>query len=351
VNGVNPNHINFDRWSYRVVLVFIIVVYPLYLFFSGYLAADIAQLNQRCEGIFRFDTGFCGFFFVQFILTGAQLTKFIPQVLFGASIMIALVSLGYGAEIVYRLVDAFLVKFRSLRRIEECNIEDIFNSSLYKESSQLSQGEEMQPISSSSVRSALHPQKDRTEDAPNNEDAATVLSNRFGDEINQDLSQHPLYSWVKRDAIEHYFFICEVFSASDKIWSSALSFIFFVAAVLITVYVAFITVHGENVTTSILIQVVIYVVVRFLLLFVYPIASLCHANASVTELTAFFSKSSKEDSKLIGGCQEWVEFTTSCPAAWTFMGLLMTWDRLFGLLWTFLAAGLASGVATFFSAF
>jgi hypothetical protein len=120
-----------------------------------------------------------------------------------------------------------------------------------------------------------------------------------------------------------------------------------VAAVVMSVYVAYVAVF--SLTPEVVVRLIIFVVVRVLLLFVYPIASLCHANASTTELTSFFAKSSKEDFRLIGGCQEWVEFTTSCPAVWTFMGLWITWDRLFGLMWTFLAAALASGIATFFS--
>jgi hypothetical protein len=167
-----------------------------------------------------------------------------------------------------------------------------------------------------------------------------------------DVSQNPLYNWVKRDAIEHYFFICEVFSASDKIWSPALLGIFSLGIIIAVLYIAFFSGgDAKSIRVLTLSQLIIYVIVRFLILFVYPIASLCHANAYIYELTAFFSKSSTDDFQLIGGCQQWVNFTTSCPAAWTFMGLWITWDRLFGLLWTFFAAGLASALAAIFAIF
>lgn len=346
VNGVNPNHINFNRWSSRIVLQFIIVGFPLYVFIVIYLLEDLAVLNQDCSGTFKIDAGNCESFTYIFALTIGQLTLFIPHVLFGASIMVALVSLAYGAEIVYRLVDSFLLKFRSLRRIEEYNIEDFLVAEPSSHSSL-----ELKEVSSSTIRSILHPDQEEFPNQEIQEGSSPLPRDLEKHEQEDDHSHHPLYSWVKRDAIEHYFFICEVFSASDKIWSNALTGIFFVALVVVAYYVSFVTLAGEIVTASVVIEVVIFVAVRFLLLFIYPIASLCHANASVTELTAFFNKSSKDDFQLIGGCQEWVEFTTSCPAAWTFMGLWITWDRLFGVLWTFLAGGIASAVAAFFSSF
>jgi hypothetical protein len=43
--------------------------------------------------------------------------------------------------------------------------------------------------------------------------------NNSGDDVGGGITSNPLYHWVKRDVIEHYFFICEVFNASGKIWS------------------------------------------------------------------------------------------------------------------------------------
>ena len=351
VNGINPNHINFDRPFFRCILLFIVLIFPIYLFILNVLLADHTNLTYYCTGKTPSADLGCQQTVVTFFLTFGNLTGYTTQLLFGMSIMLGLSSLAYGAEIAYRLIDSFLVKFRSLRKVTKYDLDVIFTA---VDDQQVKRPFTDRPSIDSQVTiSSLHmKEKEKENDAHiKDEPDSSFQSKMFqsaevADE--QDISNNPLFSWVKRDAIEHYFFICEVFSASDGVWSFALLGIFLIGVIIMSVYIFELGVI-KNVSVEVYVQVIIFMLVRFLVLFIYPIVSLCHANAYIYEMTSFFSKASKEDFQLIGGCQDWIDFTTSCPAAWTFLGLWITWDRLFGLLWTFAAGGIASGVAAVFA--
>ena len=432
INGINMKKINFDRISYRCIILFIVTIYPLYLFLFQYGFTYFYEIgHERCHGINQPDkenTTFCNYSFWFFVLSGATLTKFFVQLIYGMSVLIALVSLAYGAEVAYRLADSFIVKFKSLRRVEEYDLEEYFFSSAYgpdeegrvsekgggggggaggsrkdkkddrRKSNNLfgpadrysksrvsftqiynnnnnsnSPGHPHQrpPAAAEDILAMTHnpmrpnpnpplPPSNSSNQA-SNEIAEISRRASFGEssvgsdkkflhsESDQDISDHPLYFWVKRDATEHYFFICEVFQASDKIWSPALSGIFFICFGTTLVFALFATVSGNLLNIYAIIQIIIYIVVRILILFIYPIVCLCHANRYIYELVNAFKRSSKEDFQLIGGCERWSEFITNCPAAWTFYGLWITWDRLFGMIWTFAAAGMASLIGTLYT--
>jgi hypothetical protein len=87
-----------------------------------------------------------------------------------------------------------------------------------------------------------------------------------------------------------------------------------------------------------------------MIIFIYPIFSICHSNEYIYELTNCFKQSSKDDDyQLIGGSDYWISFMTNCPCSWTLFGVWITWDRLFAATWTIIVAAIASGAAAFFS--
>jgi hypothetical protein len=349
-NGVAPNRILFDHWTYRLGLLFIALVFPAYLLAAQYLTNLVVVLGQTCAHQRQTDT--CQYFLFLTILTGGTLTKYLVQLVYGMSVLVGLLSLAYGAEIAFRLSHSFLSKTKSLRRVEDLDIEDMLLGHLPPPGPQetiTSSGEQ------AAILSALHTPSpssaaDRSKDVDPRSQLPVSLSLPLGlpgpGASAEELAGHPLLSWVRRDAIEHYFFICEVLRSSDQIWSPALSLVFLVGTFNTCVYVIFLLTQREDISYRTFISLLVFVVVRVLIFFVYPVASICHANAYNGELLNAFARSSRQDFALIGGCREWVDFMAACPAAWTFHGLWITWERLFGLLWTFLAAGLASAIAS-----
>jgi hypothetical protein len=369
VNGIDPNKINFDRWWYRLILLFITVIFPVYLFFGQYFGGLLIFNLEACKDG-SFSSELCTYYTIAAITSGGLMTRYFVQLIFAMSIMTALVSLGYGAEIAYRLADYWMVKFKSLRRVEQFDIEELL---LNPDEIKIQKSPKQQLRKKKSIgtqEKAVDEEEERRSETVSvlHNNVKTISGKRehelvdaddiIADEVTplipptinldeeNEISHHPLFHWVKRDAIEHYFFICEVFTAADKIWSPALTAIFLVGVVNCVVYVTVLGVNSSALDNNLILSLIIYLSVRFIVLFVYPILSLCHANAYIYELSNCFQKSSKDDFQLMGGSEEWVEFMTNCPAAWTFHGLWITWDRLFGLMWTCGAAGIASAAAT-----
>lgn len=338
INHVNMQSINFDRPTYRLILLFICIVFPIYVFFSRTLVwYIIAPISQCPNGLLTSDSAeVCRYYFYFLLLTLGSMTLYFVQLIFGMSIMVALVSLSYGSEIAYRLTDAWIKKFKSLRRVEEYDMEEFIDQNLEKKKN-ASIGRNH---SGRSVKAAV---------VTSDEVMPFVSKRQFHFESEKNICEHPLYYWIKRDATEHYFFICEVFQASDRIWSPALTFIFLMAVGIALVAVLSAVLLGNISHPIVLLQTIIFASVRIFVLFIYPLMSLCHANAYIYELTNCFKRASKDDFQLIGGCEQWIDFMENCPAAWTYNGIWITWDRLLGLVWTFAAAAVASGLGTLLS--
>lgn len=339
INHVNMQSINFDRPTYRLILLFICIVFPIYVFFSRTLVwYIIAPISQCPNGLLTSDSAeVCRYYFYFLLLTLGSMTLYFVQLIFGMSIMVALVSLSYGSEIAYRLTDAWIKKFKSLRRVEEYDMEEFIDQNLEKKKN-ASIGRNHS--GRSSVKAAV---------VTSDEVMPFVSKRQFHFESEKNICEHPLYYWIKRDATEHYFFICEVFQASDRIWSPALTFIFLMAVGIALVAVLYAVLLGNISHPIVLLQTIIFASVRIFVLFIYPLMSLCHANAYIYELTNCFRRASKDDFQLIGGCEQWIDFMENCPAAWTYNGIWITWDRLLGLVWTFAAAAVASGLGTLLS--
>jgi hypothetical protein len=83
-----------------MILLFIIIVFPLYLVMEQ-------SSNDGSDSIA------CRYYFYDMILSfGGRITRNIVQVIFGMSVLIALTSLSYGSEIAYRLLMHGLLNFK-----------------------------------------------------------------------------------------------------------------------------------------------------------------------------------------------------------------------------------------------
>eukprot|EP01039_Chlorochromonas_danica_P002707 gene2707-2957_t len=148
-----------------------------------------------------------------------------------------------------------------------------------------------------------------------------------------ELKDHLLH-----DATEHYLFIREVMAACGHIWSVGLTGLFALAIYIIVAYSTF-SVYFYKLDSGVTIwQLIIVMIVRTLLLIIYPIASVCHANTYIYELQETFSMAAPDDFSVLGGRDRWVALLQQSPAVWTYYGLWITYDRLLGLAWTMIAA-------------
>eukprot|EP01040_Poterioochromonas_malhamensis_P008073 gene8073-8727_t len=247
VNGIEPEKINFDRWSYRCMLIFIAFLYPIYVFFGHLLVTYLSFIEPACKdgGL---NNALCEYYFYISFVTFGMVTRYLIQMIYGMSVLTALSALAYGAEIVYRLVDVWIVKFKSLRKVEDYDMEVFFTAEgPVKRSNGFRSGRRsfvpdtnsiISPLQKSRLSPVLDDQEETKEEStrdivrpnsfsliPGERAASPLLLDDMGD--TSSISDHPLYEWLQRDATEHYFFICEVCSAAGHVWSPALLGLFF----------------------------------------------------------------------------------------------------------------------------
>lgn len=147
--------------------------------------------------------------------------------------------------------------------------------------------------------------------------------------------------YVQRDAYEHYLFIREFMFIGSRAWSPII-----LALTVLDIFYVFLFAYnavtaeasGAVLTTLDRVYFIIWIAIRVSLLTVYPIVSLAHANAYVYVLQEQFLVAAPEDFSVLGGRDGWLQYLEKVPATWTVYGVLITWDRLTGVLWTAVAA-------------
>eukprot|EP01039_Chlorochromonas_danica_P002705 gene2705-2955_t len=255
-NGIDPQKINFNRRSYRLVLLFIVTGLPIYQLVNTYLYPYLSKVRNSCTD--DFEGSYCQYYLLECLMTGGMMTLIVMQYIYGASVFLSLAGLAYGGEITHRLANSWM---------------------------------------------------------------------------ENELKDHLLH-----DATEHYLFIREVMAACGHIWSVGLTGLFALAIYIIVAYSTF-SVYFYKLDSGVTIwQLIIVMIVRTLLLIIYPIASVCHANTYIYELQETFSMAAPDDFSVLGGRDRWVALLQQSPAVWTYYGLWITYDRLLGLAWTMIAA-------------
>ncbi|RYG65461.1 hypothetical protein EON64_11865, partial [archaeon] len=112
-NGIDARRINFDRPSYRAMLLFIAFVLPIYILMYNYFGPYFFYVLPECRN--SYGGSFCQFYIWSLVCTG--LTKFCMQYLYASSVVLSLTGLAYGCETTHRLADSWLRKFASLRKV------------------------------------------------------------------------------------------------------------------------------------------------------------------------------------------------------------------------------------------
>lgn len=359
-NGTNVAEIRWNRTEYRLMILFVVFLYPLYVIIYKEVVPYLFYILKSCKKDYH--GNFCQYYLYRVITTGGAITPLFTNIVFGASILISLVGLAYGGEIANRLADTWMEKFCCLRRLpmsdseDDCFIvkavaeEEVSKGDVaLKEDSNYSDSNQML----NTTTSALH-QRVGNSYANTNKDSSNKLDGaesskkfRLDDALTAEekaASKELIGNLISRDATEHYLFIREMMQAADRIWSPVLTVLFVLSAYVCLSYFLYIILVIKSTGRSLFAQLLVIILVRILFLFIYPIVSLSHANSYIYKLQNCFKVASPDDYEIIGGRDRWVSFMIDTPAVWTYYGIWITWDRLFGILWTVLAA---AGAYTF----
>lgn len=320
--GLDLTKINFNRRSYRFTVFFAVVLFPIYCTINGYVQYVTAiriACSAQGESI---EEHSCGFYTFQFIFSGFGLSFVLIQSIYGTCIILALASLAYGGEIAFRLAECWTLKYHSLRRVEV-------------------QVDEPTAALATAVNAS----------ASANTPGATVVHHRRRASMAQIPSEDTLIlpmdaqkmkALLSRDASEHYLFICELLRRASELWSPILTLFIFLALYVCladVIYVVAIVGTANTLTSTVLIiRLSIYVFIRVVVLFFYPILSFAFANSYFIKMNDIFRVADTSDFALIGGRDRWLRIFTESPAAWTFFGVSVTPSRLFAVLWTSLVA-------------
>jgi hypothetical protein len=278
------------------------------------------------------DESKCHAFAWRLPLTLGLLTDFLLVFISGAGILTGLVGLAYGGEIAYQLTTGWVEKFGCLRRVnvtsdhgegehDFCHILSLTESVEYK-------------------RHQERQQTVNTSEEGSNEQEGDGDDDKSDEQENQ---KEEISTFMINDATEHYLFIRQVLLMADRIWSPVIT-----GFIVYAVYIAFqyglyaITIL-KNPHSTMFIRVLIFSGTRFFVLVIYPIISIAHANSYIYKLKSIFQASSANDYETIGFRDRWITLLEECPPVWTFYGIWITWDRVFGILSTG-AAGLVAYV-------
>eukprot|EP01034_Spumella_vulgaris_P027734 gene27734-34501_t len=302
-NGITIKETNFNRMQYRICLLLVVFFMPFYTFYLIIYVPYWASCNVK-------DSKDCNFAYYYLIFTLGNATGYFLHYIFASSVIVALVGLAYGAEIAYRMTDSWIVRFEDLRRI---------------------------PMPS-----------EGGEDDEKEKDVRDTFSTASGDtplnfstnNAGSGVANKDLFEMLQRDACEHYMFIREYMNQAGQLWSIALVGVFGVFVFIIVAYLYALLVLKEK-TMLLRDGVITFIVIRFVVLVIYPIVSLSHANSFCYALQDLFTVAAPKDFEIIGGREMWINFLTSAPAVWTVFGIWVTWDKLVGFLWAVGSTGAA----------
>jgi hypothetical protein len=319
-----------NDWANNAKLVLIFLAIPVYCIVWNFVGSNgpytFYILTCRSDGR---DSNDCLFYQLQMILSLGYLTYITQKAIFTASVLLSLMGLHFGAEVGRGLVDSWINRFGMLRRLEygERNTprggaDPVATTPRTAGASAKSLGEPVTNALHQDMRSPP-PQSVATENPP------TILS---------PVPMAEVMEYVQRDAYEHYLFIREFMFIGSRAWSPIILTLTFLDTFYVSLFVYGAITAGTKVAVMGWIYFTCWVSIRVLLLTVYPIVSLAHANAYLYVLQEQFLVAAPEDFSVLGGRDGWLQYLEKVPATWTVYGVLITWDRLTGVLWTGVAA-------------
>lgn len=260
---VRRDDLNLSRLGYRIAFLTIFTILPvvclLQMTYSWFVTISYCQISSN----------YCRASIIYTALTVGYLTTGVYDfLLFGAQI-ISLIGLMYGSELAYRMIDCWMKRFASLRRVAFSDTEDV-------EASTLSQ-RLVSPVT------AL------------NRETNSLQVKEISYISMRDLSQQ-----LTRDATEQYLFIVEYMRQSGSVWSSVIVGLYIYSITLTTMVAYIVIVYESQLNLSAVIQVITFIVAEILMYLVFPTWSVAHANSFLSPMLDLFTNSAKEDFGLIG---------------------------------------------------
>jgi hypothetical protein len=294
--GVNIREMNFNRSSYRFLLTFAFVGYPIYVIIMFYVKVG-GLLTGFCSSL-NYKEDICQFYLIELGSTGMGLSLIVSQYFYGASVLLSLAGLAYGGEIAFRLAECWTTKFQCLRRLE-----------IYEDENEKGREDEKEEGSMREDRILLPEQV------------------------------HELQELICRDATEHYLFVCALLHRAGNLWSPVLLlFLFLAIYIALANVLILLSFSSTSETTEWYIILIIFITIRVTVLAIYPVLSIAFANANFIEMSNIFRIADDNDYALIGGRNRWLNVFKDAPAAWTIFGVFVTPQQLFAVLWTALLA-------------
>lgn len=139
-----------------------------------------------------------------------------------------------------------------------------------------------------------------------------------------------LESLIKRDAYERYLFCHNYMDSASSTWSVAL-FLLLAVSCMLFVYGYSLILYVYKVSGYLEPSFMgICAVTAGMIIFV--LICMTYANAAVDNITKAFCFCSVEDYKLLGGREEWMEYTEKAPVYWYIFGFAITRSWLVGFL-------------------
>ena len=328
VEGSVTIGLNSPRHNLKLLFVFFGV--PVYCFLSTYVTpiGTYTLFTNLCNSVGQ-DSSVCNNLRWVFIFTLGYLISVLQTIIFMSSVLLTLIALGFGSEIGRGLIDSWIVRFGPLRRLNEAQMKDLV--SLEKSDGPIRRKSELTPSfrqrfasTPNAVVNELHKQLEKELPAL---PAQTEVHESTDCKCFSDI-----LVYLPRDAYEHYLFVREFMSTGSRSWSPII-----IALIFLCIVICGAVLFGTQLATLGWVYYIVWVCVHVYLLMIYPIVSLAYANTCVYALQEQFLVAAPEDFAALGGRDAWLEYLEKVPAMWTIYGLVITWDRLSGLLWTLLA--------------
>lgn len=318
--GIDLRELRFNRRSYRLLMVSVLGIYPIYAtalsYSQGIMATAVAcggSLTGNGANDDVTSKSLCSFFQLQMLCTIFGVTAVASLVIFGLSVLVSLCGLVYGCEIAFRLAECWIERYHSLRR-----------------------------LSISPDRAGF---KHIADEEAINDNEADVDHSTVGRKLTMTLPMDgaALIACVSRDAVEHYLCISALLRKAGDMWSPILTLFVFLALYLClgnAIFVGQAIADGllaNPLYTFTLLRLLVFTSIRLFVVAVAPVLSIAFANSHFQKLFDVFQNAEERDYALIGGRDSWLRRFRETPASWAFFGVAITPERLTALLWTLLA--------------
>ena len=357
----NDKKVRLNTRAQNIKLLILFIGIPIYVIITTFAAptGNYTYYVLSCK-YGGWDSSICKMERLNLILTLGYAVPILQRVIFINAVLLALVALNFGAEVGRGLVDSWITRFSSLRRLEydattatpdasstkakhtsvSSSSRDIINNSSSSNSRSGSSSSGNSNLENNmAVINTMHQQ------APSGHPSTTAMNIPVHrDSSSPQADPATAIQYLQRDSYEHYLFIREYMTIGSRSWSPIIVTLSFLCVFYVLIFAYGAITVGNVFPKFMLAYYCFWIIVRVFILSIYPIMSLAHANSYAHSLQELFLVAAPEDFTVLGGRDGWLEYLDKVPAVWTVYGLWVTWDRLTGLLWTGVAGLGAFGI-------